>query len=99
MTIEERMDRLAHFTVAWREESRKELAEHREVWRDTQRQINELARSVAGLSDRLLQFEDKVQSQILAIREEMAERDRKMDERIGTLVSSIAELVKRLPAA
>jgi SMC interacting uncharacterized protein involved in chromosome segregation len=99
MTIEERMDRLEHFTVAWREESRKELAEHREVWRDTQRQINELARSVAGLSDRLLQFEDKVQSQILAIREEMAERDRKMDERIGTLVSSIAELVKRLPAA
>jgi predicted nucleic acid-binding Zn-ribbon protein len=105
MTIDERFERLEHFSVAWREESRKELAQHRELWRDTQRQINELSRKIADISDALVRFQAEADRQMTALREEdrkirqeMAERDRKTDQRIQELVSSIGELVKRLPA-
>jgi hypothetical protein len=49
MTTEERFERIEHLTVGLAEERRKDREEYKEVWRDTQRQLNEL-------STRVLQF-------------------------------------------
>jgi chromosome segregation ATPase len=96
MTVEERLDRLEHTTAGWMEQSRQEFAQHRELWRDTQRQINEISRKLAQLSDRMISFEERmmsfeqrIEAQIVAIRSEADERGRKIDERIDKLVSAV----------
>ena len=42
MTIEERFERIEHVTAGLAEERRKDREEFRALWRDTQRQLNEL---------------------------------------------------------
>jgi hypothetical protein len=41
MTIDERIARLKHYTAGLDEQSRKEREESRQLWRKTQRQLNE----------------------------------------------------------
>jgi hypothetical protein len=92
MTTEERFERIEHFAAAWREESRRELAEHRGLWRETQRQINEITRRVAELSDRMLESEVRA----AALREEMAERDRRTEDRFAALRHEMAERDRKM---
>jgi hypothetical protein len=49
MTIEERLDRIEHITAGLAEERRRDREEYRQLWRETQRQINELAGRVNEL--------------------------------------------------
>jgi septal ring factor EnvC (AmiA/AmiB activator) len=70
MTTEERFERIEHVTAGLAEERRKDREEFRSLWRDTQRQLNELTQNVANLGDR-----------IAALAEEAAARDRETDRR------------------
>ena len=70
MTAEERFERIEHVTAGLAEERRKDREEFRSLWRDTQRQLNELTHNVANLGDR-----------IAALAEEAAARDRETDRR------------------
>lgn len=66
-----------------------------------------LSSRVARLETNMIEIEDKVKilldSQIKTderfrqVAQEIAERDKRMDERIGNLVSAIGELVRRMP--
>ena len=48
MTAEERIDRIEHVTAALVEERRKDREEYRQLWRDTQRQIQETNAAIAN---------------------------------------------------
>jgi hypothetical protein len=103
MTIEERRQRLEHFTSGWAEQSRRELSEHRALWRDTQQQLALLTRRVAdgeaqtaALRQEAAERDRITDERIAALRQEAAERDRITDERIANLVSAIGELVKAI---
>ncbi len=49
MTADERLGRIEHITAAIAEERRKDREEYKTLWRDTQRQINELASGMVEL--------------------------------------------------
>lgn len=50
MTIEERFERIEHLTAGLAEERRKDLEEYKALWRDTQRQVEEVARATLETS-------------------------------------------------
>jgi len=58
MTIEERFERIEHVAAGLAEERRKDREEFRALWRDTQRQLNDLTIKVADLGDRVAQTND-----------------------------------------
>jgi septal ring factor EnvC (AmiA/AmiB activator) len=68
MTAEERFERIEHVTAGLAEERRKDREEFRTLWRETQRQLNDLTQNVASLGDR-----------IGALADEAAARDRETD--------------------
>lgn len=91
MTIDERLDRLEHFTAGLDDQARREREESRQLWRDTQREILSVSRKLNDLSEQFLRFQ-----------QEAAERDRQTDERfrqtdarIQTLVSAIGEWMRK----
>jgi septal ring factor EnvC (AmiA/AmiB activator) len=71
MTTEERFERIEYVTAGLAEERRKDREEFRSLWRDTQRQLNELTQNVVILGDR-----------IATLAEEAAARDRETDRRM-----------------
>ena len=60
MTTEERLDRIEHITVGLAEERRKDREEHRQLWRETQRQLNELVGRVNELTVKLADANDAI---------------------------------------
>ena len=104
MTTEERFERIEHVTFGLAEERRKDREEFRALWRDTQRQLNELTVQVVEVDDRL-------GKRIEALAEEAAARDRETDRRfretdrrfretdarIDKLVVAIGEFMARQP--
>jgi len=103
MTPEERLDRIEHLTAGWIEQSKAEHRENRELWRQTQRQIEEMT---LRINDGFTRMQVEAAAQMTAIRAEFAERDRVwhaeiaardrvLDERIGHLVTAIGELLRR----
>ncbi|MGA2736688.1 MAG: hypothetical protein ABSG65_04480 [Bryobacteraceae bacterium] len=85
MTIDERFERIEHVTAGLAEERRKDREEFRGLWRDTQRQLNELTGKVADLGDR-----------IGVLAEEAAARDRETDRRFRETDARIASLVSAM---
>ena len=53
MTTEERLDRIEHLTAGLAEERRKGREEYRQSWRETQKQLNELAGRVNELNSKI----------------------------------------------
>src|SRR5215831_365362 len=95
MTIDERIARLEHYTAGLDEQSRKEREENRQLWRDTQRQLNEFIEQTNRSHLELVE-------QFRQHREEAAERDRETDRRfretdarIQTLVSAMGEWIRK----
>jgi hypothetical protein len=93
MTIEERLARIEHVTAGSDEQRRKDRETDRALWRDTQRQINELGTRIAAVNDNL-------GARISQLAEEAAERDRETDRRfretdarIDKMVSAIGQLI------
>jgi peptidoglycan hydrolase CwlO-like protein len=95
MTIEERFERIEHVTAGLAEERRKDREEYRQLWRDNQRQINELTIQIAELKDTVGRLAEDTDKKINRLAEEGREQDRRLGERIDALVSAIGALAQQ----
>lgn len=91
MTIEERFERIEHITAGLGEERRKDREESRQLWRDTQRQLDQLAERVNGIAIQM----DRFVGEAAARDRETDQRFRETDARIAKLVSGIGELLRK----
>lgn len=97
MTTEERFERIEHVTAGLAEQARKDREENRQLWRDTQRQINELALRMGELTMRVNDLGMKIadtNDAITRLGEESRAADQQLRERIDSMVSAIGELIR-----
>jgi septal ring factor EnvC (AmiA/AmiB activator) len=98
MTIDGPFERLEHFTAAEAAQRRKDREEDRQLWRDTQRQINELTLKIADTNDSVARLADRVDGlgeKIDRLAQESREADRRLGERIDALVSAIGVFMSK----
>jgi hypothetical protein len=104
MTVEERFERIEHITAGLVEERSKDREEYKALWRDTERQIRELAIHIdevdARLGNRIEQLGNQLGDRIeqlaavsRAAAEESRAADLRLGERIDALVSGIGQLL------
>ena len=93
MTIEERFERIEHVTAGLAEERLKDREENRQLWRDTQRQINELSVRMIEVDERLGHRIEQLAEESRAQDKRLGERIDKLGERVDSLVSAIGVLV------
>jgi hypothetical protein len=91
MTIEERYERIEHLTAGLAEERRKDREEYKALWRDTQRQLDEIAR--AALENNRAIAELGILIRDLA--EESRDADRRLGQRIDSLASAIGGFLRQ----
>jgi septal ring factor EnvC (AmiA/AmiB activator) len=89
MTTEERFERIEHVTAALAEERRNDREEYRQLWRDTQRQFNEVSVKVSELTQKIADTNDTVNR----LAEEAREEDRRLGARLDALVSAIGQFI------
>jgi len=99
MTIEERLARIEHITAGTDERQRRDHEEDRELWRDTQRQIQEMDERLGQRIEELAR-ESKAADERLGKRiDDLAAESRAADERLGqrieAMVSSIGEFLRQ----
>jgi hypothetical protein len=73
VTIEERFERFEHFSAGSAEERRRDRDESRQLWRETQRQLGELAVRVNDLAIKIVDVDERLGNRI----DQMAEENRK----------------------
>ena len=105
MTIDERLERLEHYTAGLGEMFLKEREESRQLWRETQQEIASLSRKVNDIADQFLVFQRQADERHRQTEERFRETDerfretderfRQTDERINTLVSAIGEWIRK----
>lgn len=106
MTTEERFERIEHFTATLAEERRKDREEYKAVWRDTQRQLNELSNTVLDMAEelreadrrpggRIEQFASESRAADQALSERIASVNQALSERISSLVSAVGDFLGR----
>jgi hypothetical protein len=99
MTIDERLSRIEHVTAGLDEQWRKDRQENRQLWRETQRQIDDLSRKVNAaitrLADESLAADQRLEDKINRLAEESREADRLLGLRIESLVSAIGQFLTR----
>ena len=93
MTIEERFERIEHVTAGLDEERRKDREEFRALWRDTQRQLNELSTKVLQFGDESREADARLEARISQLTEESRAADKRLEGRIESLVSAIGEFI------
>ena len=96
MTSEDRLDRIEHITVGLVEERRKDREEYRQLWRDTQRQINDLTLKIADTNDavaRLTANLDRLTEETRASDKRARDAEQELRDRIQALVSGIGTLL------
>lgn len=86
---DERLDRIEHVTAGLVEKARKDREEDRQLWRDTQRQLNELAIKVGDLTIKISDTNERLEARITQLAEEARAADRALAERISSLVSGM----------
>jgi len=89
MTVDERFERIEHVPAALAEERRKDREEYRQLWRDNQRQIDDLGRKIADTNAAITRLAVETEEKINRLAEESREQDRRLGERIDALVSAI----------
>jgi hypothetical protein len=89
MTSDERFERIEHVTATLVEERRKDREEYRQLWRDTQRQIDDLGRKIDRLAEESRAADRRLEEKINLLAGESREADRRLGERIDALVSAI----------
>jgi chromosome segregation ATPase len=97
MTSEERLDRIEHITAGIAEERRKDRDEYKALWRDTQRQLNEVSTRLVQLSeaDEEARAADKrLDARIQQLADESRAANKQLEARIETLVSAFGELIR-----
>jgi len=82
MTTEERFERIEHLTAGIAEERRKDRAEYKALWRDTQRQLNEVSVRLVQLSE----ADERLEARIEQLAAESRAADKLLEERIASLV-------------
>ena len=97
MTTEERLDRIEHVTAGLAEEHRKNHEEDRQLWRDTQRQINELSARTLQMGDELRYAIDRMAAESRAAHRRLEEADKHLQERIDGLTGVFGQLITRIP--
>jgi hypothetical protein len=93
MTTEERFDRIEHITAAIAEERHKDREEYKTLWRDTQRQLNELSTKVLQFGDESREADARLEARISQLTEESRAADKRLEGRIESLVSAIGEFI------
>jgi DNA anti-recombination protein RmuC len=99
MTIEERFERIEHVTAGLAEERKKDREENRQIWRDTQRQINELSVRIIEMGEELGQRIEQVSERLGLRIEQLAEQSRAEDKRLGERIDKLGERVDSLVSA
>jgi hypothetical protein len=104
MTTEERFDRIEHITAGIAEERRKDREEHKGLWRDTQRQLNEVSVRLVQLSEadsrleaRITQLAEESRAAITQLAQESRAANKLLEERIASLVSGFGEFMRQIP--
>ena len=102
MTIDQRLDRIEHLTAGIAEERRKDRDEYKELWRDTQRQLDALAtdtrlrfEQVANRFDQIAPDRQAADAKLDARIANLADADEKLAARIASLVSAIGNFIAR----
>ncbi len=93
MTIDERLDRIEHVTAGLDEERRKDREEARQLWRDTQRQLNELATRVTQNSEQIDELRGQIGEVDRRLAKQIEEVDKLLAARIENLVSAIGQFI------
>jgi methyl-accepting chemotaxis protein len=70
MTTEERFERIEHVTAGLAEERCRDREEFRQLWRDTQRQINDVATHLNVLTVKVADMHDRLGERIERLAEE-----------------------------
>ena len=94
MTTDERFERIEHVTAGLAEERRRDREEFRQLWRDTQRQINEVATNLNQLTLKVAEVDDRLGARIEALAEESRAADQRLEQRIESMVSGIGEFIR-----
>lgn len=89
MTADERFERIERVRAGLAEERRKDRDEFCQLWRDTQRQINELAMRVNDLTA-------NTEASITRLATEMREADRRLEQKIEKLAEESWAADRRL---
>ena len=102
MTIEERLGRIEHITAGIAEERRKDRDEYKALWRDTQRQLNELGARVLQMSEenqeanaQLREADRRLEARIQQLADESRAANQRLEERIASLVSGLGQFIAR----
>jgi len=102
MTTDERFERIEHVTAGLAEERRRDREEYRQLWRDTQRQINDLTikiadtnDAIAATNDAITRLADETQKSIARLAAETRAADQALRDRIEGLVSPIGQILPR----
>jgi hypothetical protein len=98
MTTEERFERIEHLTAGIAEERRKDREEYKALWRDTQRQLNEVSIRLVQLSevDTEARAADKrLEARIEQLAAESRAANTNLEERIASLVSGFGEFMRQ----
>jgi len=100
MTPEERSERIKRLAGALAEERRKDREEFKTLWRDTQRQINELSARVLQFGQesqesarRHREADSRLEARIKQLAEESREADRRLETHIESLVSALNQFL------
>ena len=94
MTSEERLGRIEHITAGLAEDRLKDREEYRQLWRDNQRQINELTFKIADTNDAISRLSEETSKNISRLAAEFREADKLLAARI---VSAIGKMVPSQP--
>src|SRR5947209_4267425 len=104
MTVEERFERIEHVTAGLAEERRNDREENRQLWRNTQLQIdqlsvrmNELTLKIADTNDAIVRLGEETREQIKHFAEESRAADERLGQRIESLVSAIGKMLAAKP--
>jgi len=102
MTIDERLERIEHITAGMAEQARKDREDSRQLGRETQRQIGEVAANlnvltlrVGDVADRVVEVDERLGARIDQLAKESREADARLGERIETLVSAIGRVLPK----
>ena len=97
MTIDERFERLEHYSAGLGEQARKDREENRQLWRETQREILAVTRKLNDLAEQFARSKEEIDERFRDVAERFRETDerfRQTDERIDKLVSAMGEWMR-----
>jgi chromosome segregation ATPase len=95
MTIDERFERIEHVTAGLAEERRKDREENRQLWRNTQRQIDELGAKIERFAEESRAADKRLEEKIERLAEESRAADKRLGERIESLVSAVGKALAK----